>query len=183
MAETLICPITCPICGKKFELRDGECFLSQVVCKCGEEFENPELEKFLKRFAIESFSADIIYHLENNELWLDTTNSANYLGFKTNDATPDNRKIGYLCRKNILECLSHQIRKKWRVKAISLYFFRRRLNKQSTGITVKQAAEILNIGVTAVLKRIKLAKSDKNYIFAEKSNPNAKSSKYIVYLK
>jgi hypothetical protein len=183
MSETLICPITCPVCGREFELEDENCFINRVGCNCGENFENYELDSFLQNFIKNNFFSEIAYNLDNQTILLDTKNSAIFLGFYNKMSLPDSRKIADLCRSEIIIGLPKKVRERWKIPINSIYFYQKKLKKFSTGISVKEAAKRLNISEYKVKKRIKLPIINKDYIYAERKNENYDKSPFVVFLK
>lgn len=177
--------IKCKKCGNNIPIKGDEYFNAiNIQCnKCGDVFENYYLDHYLNKFAESYFGSNIEYHIEDHKLWLDTKNTAIFFGFYNKKRELDINKIYRLCNDNgPFIAINHEKGKRYKIDAISIYHYQRLLKKQSIGMSVKEAAEKLGIRPNTVRKRIKLDRSNKKWIQANRLNPYAKNGRFIVYL-
>lgn len=183
MGESIEYSITCEHCHRENTLFDEKCFDEMLQCVfCKKSFRNYNLEGNLKNFSNDYFGDDISLHLEKTNIWLDTKNSAIFLGFYSTDGIPNSSKISALCRRKSILGYHYGKGARWEVNAYSLYQYSRILKKQSAGMFTNEAAIQLGISIQEVRKRIHLDKSHPNWIDSEAQNPKSINPRYIVYL-
>lgn len=166
MGEELKSKIKCVHCGNEVELRDQSNFGKEIKCdKCGQFFENYQLENWLKEFADKNFGNDIEYHIENGILWLDTKNAAKYLGFYDKSKSPNMVRVRALLnnkspKENAHPLIQipgedHKSGTRWKILGSSLYFYRRAYRIEKDYYNLSATSKILGVSIDKVKKLCK----------------------------
>lgn len=156
--------INCPECNESLIFYNDDCLNEYYRCtSCGIDFYNTYVKQNTLEYAKNSIPSDIPYYCDQNKIWINSKNAAQYLKCTIN-------KVRYLLKQNLISGLKEK--GKWNIDWITILNYQKKNLLISNGISVKEAA-------------IKLKKSEstiRNYLVKEKIKGYKINNRWVVIL-